>query len=123
MKTNTIQSIIKKHLLMAREITIGDDVILVGKSYDQVLQDVLAEAKSHPLIDESKVKTSKNCISWYASKMRSSKEKHYDADILKIKDRADWATLPEEKKEPAKKVAAKPRRAVSAKAQNVAAKA
>lgn len=114
MKSNTIQSLIKKHLLMFRVVVVDGAQIKVGKSYDQVLKDVLAEAKANPLIDEKKVKTSKNCVTWYASKMRSQKEKHFDKAILEIKDRLDWSTLPEEPK---------PGKQVSAKAQAVAAKA
>lgn len=92
MKSNTIQAIIIEELLKFEVVEVDGQKVKVGLTYDEVLENVLARAKVHPLIDASKVKTSKNCITWYASHMRNAKDKLYNAKMLEIQVRSRLST-------------------------------
>jgi len=78
----TIQQVIIETLLEHKVTKIDNKNIKVGYTYDEVLEIVHSKVKKNPLLQECS--TTKNCITWYASKMRNESTKHYNKDILEI---------------------------------------
>ena len=79
---STIQNYIKQELLSFEIVKIDNKDVKVGLTYDEVLSNVIKLATNNPLIGSCK--TTKNCITWYASHMRQANDKHYDKRILEI---------------------------------------
>lgn len=75
MNTFTIQNLIIETLLEHEVTKIDNQKINIGHTYDECLKIVLEKAEKNPMIPVAK--TTKNCISWYASKMRNANNKHF----------------------------------------------
>lgn len=81
--STTIQSIIIETLLEHTVVEYNNQKMKVGHSYDEVLEIVKSKVKQHPMLDDN-CDTSKNCITWYASKMRNQDTKFYNKLMLEI---------------------------------------
>jgi len=79
----TIQSVIISELLKFETKEISGKKVKVGLTYDEILKNVQEECRTNELLPDD-ISTSKECISWYASKMRNSGTKYYDKNILDI---------------------------------------
>jgi len=79
----TIQQVIMNLLLQHEVKTISNKEVKVGLSYDEILKQVHHECKTNELLPDE-CNTSKECVSWYASKMKNSSTKYYNKDILDI---------------------------------------
>lgn len=80
----SIQFLIIEFLCRYEEMTYNGQKFKKGLSYDQVLEHVLREVKQAPFFDESKVKTSKKCVQWYASKIHNDKTQYFDERAVGI---------------------------------------
>lgn len=118
--TTTIQSIIVETLLEYTEVEYQGKTMKVGKTYDEVLESVKAKVKQHPMLGECE--TSKNCVTWYASKMRNKDTKFFNQLMLEIErprlsTKAPKATTAVQVKEEAPAVPkAAPKKQITAKA-------
>lgn len=79
----TIQEVIMNLLLQHEVKTISNKEVKVGLSYDEILKQVHHECKTNELLPDE-CNTSKECISWYSSKMKNSNTKYYNKEILDI---------------------------------------
>jgi hypothetical protein len=79
----TIQQVIIENLLKYETKTISNKKVKVGLSYDEILKQVHHECKTNELLP-NECNTSKECISWYASKMKNESTKYYNKEILDI---------------------------------------
>lgn len=70
----TIQQVIISNLLKFEEIKVGDEKVKKGLSYDEILSNVHHEVKTNEFLPDS-CNTTKECISWYASKLRNENHK------------------------------------------------
>lgn len=108
MNTQTIQHLIITALLEHKPTKIGDDMVNIGHTYQEVLDLVLARAKKNPLIGNAK--TTKNCVAWYASKMKNANNKHYSQEYVKLNiQRPRVSSTPLVTQEPAKVVTEEPK--------------
>ena len=78
----TIQSLIIDALLIHEVTKIGDQEVKIGKTYDEVLEIVKNNVKNNPIFEGCD--TTKNCVTWYASKMRNQDTKFYNKLMLEI---------------------------------------
>ena len=86
----TVQTYIKETLLEFQTMEIDGKKVKVGHSYDDVLAIVLKKVEDNPMMKPAK--TTKNCITWYASHMKNEGDKHYDKRIFEIQQRAPKGT-------------------------------
>jgi len=70
----TIQQVIISNLLKFEEVKIDKEVIKKGLSYDEILSNVHHECKTNEFLPDV-CNTTKECISWYASKLRNENHK------------------------------------------------
>lgn len=83
-KKPSIQFLIIEFLCRHEEMTYNGQTFKKGLSYDEVLERVLQEVKQAPFFDESKVKTTKKCVQWYASKIHNENTQYFDSRSVGI---------------------------------------
>lgn len=80
---NTKQNIIIHFLLEHKVIKENNEEMKVGLTYQEVLDKTLHYIDNSCLFD-SNVKTSMNCVRWYASKIKNESLKYYQKDAIGI---------------------------------------
>lgn len=80
---NTKQNIIIHFLLEHKVIKENNEEMKVGLTYQEVLDKSLNYINNSVLFD-SNVKTSMNCVRWYASKIKNESLKYYQKESLTI---------------------------------------
>lgn len=80
---NTKQNIIIFYLMEHKVINENGQEMKLGLTYDEVLQKTLHHINNSQLFGPD-VKTSMNCVRWYASKIKNESLKYYQKDALNI---------------------------------------
>lgn len=80
---NTKQNIIIHFLLEHKVIKENNMEMKLGLTYDEVLEKTLHYINNSQLFD-SNVKTSLNCVRWYASKIKNESLKYYQKGSIDI---------------------------------------
>jgi len=70
----TIQQVIISNLLSFETIEVNKEKVKKGLSYDEILSNVHHECKTNEFLPDV-CNTTKECISWYASKLRNENHK------------------------------------------------
>jgi len=79
----TIQNVIIENLLKFETVEVNGKKVKKGLSYDEILKEVHHQCKTNEFLPDE-CNTTKECISWYASKMKNESTKYYNKAILDI---------------------------------------
>lgn len=79
----TIQQVIISNLLKFESIKVDKETIKKGLSYDEILTNVHHECKVNEFLPDT-CNTTKECISWYASKLRNENHKLSSKETSKL---------------------------------------